>query len=650
MSAIDAGVEGAREQSVATSKTLTDDSNLDSVTIQDSSSEIDHHSRSEDQKISFTQKNTALGAEALRVNAAALISQKHVSEGSSHRSSQSYLFLSNQPTAYLNTEDRDRDIIGSASLQSTDLARTSTECEAITTSSEPGHLVQVSTPSTSDSASSPTIAHSSASTKTLHAASVSIDDSSEQDERTSFRSKPTSDYLIQIEPASIRCTGWMVLRSYVDFESLHETIHTISRLNNIQNFIDAHPVLPTWKGQTKQDLVCDLQKYLQDALKHEALANSQRMKRFLEKTERFGPDSRDTSTKSGFPYATQAAFENVGKGVLGVLSNAPRGVAEGGKAVFGGVTGVFGGSGKKALLNEDKDSHGFSASDIPTIENAGEQERSNDGNDFTNLRKRECNERTRFPTVPGTGKTSSFSDMGCSDKDLIEPDKDGALYNNASRGETHTMSKSAPTDYLSGPPLTGLNESDKADLDLTVKREQTIPHSRGFRREQESAFTQEETQIAVELIFAVINELYSLSSAWNFRRTLLNAAKSYILRPGNPTLGMINSVIQESMLEANTSDEAIAFHLTRLRENALPTEEERGSWPQSPSATEKARLRDTAKRLLITKGLPQALTGVMGAAASREALEKVFECLQVEMISRGFVFSVLLQALRAATF
>jgi hypothetical protein len=168
-------------------------------------------------------------------------------------------------------------------------------------------------------------------------------------------------------------------------------------------------------------------------------------------------------------------------------------------------------------------------------------------------------------------------------------------------------------------------------------------------RRQRQPITADETQIAVELIFAVINELYTLSSAWNIRRTLLNAAKTYILRPGSPTLETIRELLQDSMIESHTSDDALGEYLKKLRENALPTEEELKAWPPPLSEQEKAQLRDKARRLFVQRGIPQALTSVMGAAASREALEKIFDSLQVETVARGFVFSVLLQGLRVLT-
>jgi Sorting nexin C terminal len=60
-------------------------------------------------------------------------------------------------------------------------------------------------------------------------------------------------------------------------------------------------------------------------------------------------------------------------------------------------------------------------------------------------------------------------------------------------------------------------------------------------------------------------------------------------------------------------------------------------------------LRVKARRLLVERGMPRALTSVMGSAASGEALGRVFDCLQVQEVARGLMFALLLQALRATT-
>jgi hypothetical protein len=161
--------------------------------------------------------------------------------------------------------------------------------------------------------------------------------------------------------------------------------------------------------------------------------------------------------------------------------------------------------------------------------------------------------------------------------------------------------------------------------------------------------TEPETTVLVELFFAVINELYTLSSAWTLRRTLLNAAKTFLLRPGNPQLASIQSLLQTTVLDENTSDAGLAYHIRKMRENGLPTEDELKAWPAELSAEEKERLRVKARKLLVERGMPAALTSVMGQAASGEALGKVFDALQEGRVARGVMFGLVLQGLRGIT-
>ena len=158
--------------------------------------------------------------------------------------------------------------------------------------------------------------------------------------------------------------------------------------------------------------------------------------------------------------------------------------------------------------------------------------------------------------------------------------------------------------------------------------------------------------MAVELIFAVITSLYTLSSAWGLRRTLLSAAKTYLLRPGNPNLESIRVLLQDSIINANTTDTGLAYHIRKLRENALPTEEELQVWEANGGKweldeDEKEALAKKARKLLVERGMPAALTSVMGQVATREALEKVWDCFQLREVSRGLVFGLILQAVRA---
>ena len=86
-----------------------------------------------------------------------------------------------------------------------------------------------------------------------------------------------------------------------------------------------------------------------------------------------------------------------------------------------------------------------------------------------------------------------------------------------------------------------------------------------------------------------------------------------------------------------------------MRANALPTEEELKGWPKEMGEEEKEKLKVRARRLLVERGMPQALTSVMGQAASGEALGRVFDALQVERVARGVLFGLVLQAVKGIT-
>ncbi|KAI9856708.1 MAG: hypothetical protein M1824_005291 [Vezdaea acicularis] len=212
---------------------------------------------------------------------------------------------------------------------------------------------------------------------------------------------------------------------------------------------------------------------------------------------------------------------------------------------------------------------------------------------------------------------------------------------NHSRTESATVRSSTSTAPSSIYP-SHTEKSTSLELEATA----SVPNSSDSRK---TPLTEQETKVAVELLFAVINELYTLSSAWNIRRTLLTAAKTFLLRPGNPNLESIRVLIQDSVIEANVSDAGIASHINKLRSSSLPTEEELKSFPPPRTPEEKGKLRLKARKLLVERGMPQALTSVMGSAASGEALGRVFDCLQVEDVARGLVFGLLLQAVRAVT-
>ncbi|GAB1313857.1 hypothetical protein MFIFM68171_04067 [Madurella fahalii] len=505
---------------------------------------------------------------------------------------------------------------------------------------------------------------------TLHNATITILDEP-GDGR--IRSKPSWDYLVQIEPATTIYPGWMIIRKYSDFEVLHEVLRRIANISGATAFSERHGALPTWKAHTRTSLRGELERYLRDACGHQSLAESEGLKKFLERDNGHIP-----SAKSGFQ-----AFEKIGKNVLDVLTSAP---LEGSKAVVGGVTGVLGniGLGQRKPAAPTPSPPPSALQDVTAASRLSiTLPRTDSSPSLSGMRKtRDSMDSQHSPVValqPGKvapmERRASYESRGETEPESLRPSRTSARNSRehsraSSRAPALGRSPSSlsfdgfrlppppdamPDDYES--PISPSNGRPH-DFGSHHARSLTMPTLSSNQRlngpplngvKQHSKLSEQETRVAVELLFAVINELYTLSSAWNIRRTLLAAAKSFLLRPGNPSLLSIQSLIQTSVLDANTSDSGIAAHLRKLRENALPTEQERAAWPAEMTAEEKEKLRAKARKLLIESGVPAALMGVMGQAATSEALGRLFDCLQIEEVARGLMFGVLLQAVRTVT-
>ena len=491
---------------------------------------------------------------------------------------------------------------------------------------------------------------------TLHNAAVTIMDDGDANDKSTLRSKPVVEFLLQIELAASRFPGWMIVRRYQDFENLHEVLRRISVISGVPEFAEKHAALPSWKGQSKHYLRQNLERYLQHALQYEPLAESEAMKKFLEKET--GLEKVPSSNKNVFAFQGPAALENMGKGFVNVLGQAPKGLAGGGKAVLGGVQGVFGAVGgglKKPAPGVARPSQSSSLTNLQRSDSQIPERASQESVRANDLGPTEAKEPRPLPS-----RQSS---------DMKAPSVQASLGAGEHRQSTESLHLPPPPSDI--PDDYGQPRKAPTHVETSVPRAATIgqqdiirsptgvgslkPEPSGTNtdssiRRSNKPITEEETRASIELFFAVITELYSLSSAWTIRLSLLAAAKTFLLRPNNPQLESIRLLLQDSIIDANlVSDTGLASHILKLRENTLPTEEELKKWPPELTVAEKEKLRLKARKMLVERGMPQALTSLMGSAASGEALGRVFDCLQVEEVARGLIFALLLQALRATT-
>ncbi|KPI40028.1 uncharacterized protein AB675_11274 [Cyphellophora attinorum] len=478
------------------------------------------------------------------------------------------------------------------------------------------------------------------------------------DDRAALRKEPKDDmYMIQIEPASSKFPGWMVTRAYTDFTKIHPTLLTIAKISGVPEFSQQYPELPSWKGVARRSFRASLEYYLRDALKYERLAESDTMKKFLDKE--VGISKAPTQTKNVF-VQSGAALENVGKGFVNVLGQGGKGIAGGGKAVLGGVQGAFG-TITSGIKKPATPSRPIYTTRTNTGSSAGLSRLSQD----IPRKSMEISDARSEPRPPKSTSTTSLNHRSGPSSRASSPPRLLDLSNlppppDAMSDEyvpVKPMTLETPVRETSPALLAAPSSPDSVHRSTTGPRQSTedlsharpSPIARRKTRTNHAPINEEETRVTIDLMFAIITELYSLSSAWTIRLSLLSAAKTYLLRPQNPQLESIRLLLQESVLDANFSDAGMATHIRKLRENSVPTEEERAKWPAELTADEKEALRIKARKLLVERGMPQALTSVMGAAASGEALGRVFDCLQIEEVARGLIFALTLQAIRATT-
>lgn len=512
---------------------------------------------------------------------------------------------------------------------------------------------------------------------TLHNATFTLHDDSAGD-KSRIWSKPTGDYLIQVEPSSSHYSGWMIVRRYSDFETLHEILRRIATVSGATAFTEVHKDLPSWKVHTRESLRGDLERYLRDACWYQSLAESEGMKRFLEKSK----GHTHTNSKS-------FGWDAVGKNMLDVLTIAPKGAMEGGKTIVGGVSGVLGSlpglSRRSTTLSVDltSPSSRLPSATPPRMESIKSPARSerpsmdSQRSSVISTQPGLIAPMERRPSYQSQGEDGDASRVGRGERmDSVSASARVSREHSRASSIAPIRSPSLPNlDQMKLPPhpdeIDGDYDPSQSSGDLQKTRENALARDTGRTQsptnpgsttdlnelkktaskapQQYTQLSEQETRVAVELLFAVITEMYSLSSAWNIRRTLLAAAKSFLLRPGNPSLLTVQSLMQSSVLDANVSDASIAAHLRKLRQNAMPTEQELAEWPAEMTADEKEKLAAKARKLLIQSGVPAALMGVMGQSATGEALGRVFDCLQIEEVARGLIFGLMLQAVRIIT-
>ncbi|KAF3902531.1 hypothetical protein ABW21_db0204995 [Orbilia brochopaga] len=479
-----------------------------------------------------------------------------------------------------------------------------------------------------------------------------------------LKSKPKAPFMIQLEP--LDAAGWIVMKSYQDFEALHDTLIKLATPTGSTKYKLAYTEgLPSWRDRTADELVALLELFLRIALSEEGLAGSETLYKFFQKDEVRREREKQERIENNVFWRSGAQIENMGKNVLGAITKAPQSASDSGKAFLGGI--------KKALTSQ-------SPVQMPA-------ERDNGRSPFAFIKQ-----NISRSTLGGA------DDSVMSEKSSMSLDRDDASISSqapargrfslridfprpfsigepnpplpARRSESATRSRASTYQPLNGTddpqfsrPPSLLEEQAEGAAEPTLMFDAADSQLNGISLPPPPSeidnvtanaaaayegISEQETQYVLEIMFSIINELYGLSTAWMIRRSFLNIAKSVMLLPGNSTLSNMRNMIQADVLEANTSPEAIADYVRQVRKNSLPTAAETDDWEKThtPRTTEeKEELRRRARKVL-SESLPQGLTALLGVNQTKEALSQLFDALQERDVARGLWTSLLAKAVQ----
>lgn len=523
---------------------------------------------------------------------------------------------------------------------------------------------------------------------TLFQSNIMVIDSSADNNQAAklLTSRPIGFYTLVIEPASSTSPGWMAMRNLSDFEKLHTVLSKLAVLAGLKMFPE---VFPPWSGVTRADYCQTLQSYLQLVVNTRELADCEAMKKFVDKKE-------TTSTAGEKRWQKNQLFKHAGEGVLDAISKATNATSakESRKAILGVLAAAKKQSADSITRTRDNasattsrarqsflagpDFSGIAASmrhltngvsgigtgnantnqqhliadSAPSLVgyNAEANESSTSlsslGDSISIVGGAECS----APSEPETYATElSRRRSVMSPSSTSTPTLNVSSSSTMRRTESHASSEADM--YEQGSPRQSFSADQAPATESDLRTRATIDHS-DMRRSAILASHQElsqgETNSLIDTIFLATSELYLLSKAWNVRRSLLTMLRGLLLRNGSSSVEGIRLAIQTDIIDKYSSEEEIARKLDDLINAVWPTEEEQSRREKEKAETDSEALRAEARKMFISRAVPDAIKSVMGAAASSQALEYVFDVLQDRNIARGIVLDLLMDLITTA--
>lgn len=418
-----------------------------------------------------------------------------------------------------------------------------------------------------------------------------ISSASSADTNKMIMTKFNLEYMIAVEANVDEGGGSVIIRRYLDFETLDLGLSKISI---------SKPTLPTYRFRRAGDIASGLQTYLQAILDDPSLRSAVATQTF--------------TTKGDMPSLAHQPQKALRKPSSASSASS--------------VEHTVPSSVDVNKLNED--SYKLSTPPHSISDSVPEIDTSRPPSVYS-LQRRISNSSIARTLGASLRMGRSSSDLGKMSESSAEPHSTAS---SSHVDETASERSVAAVSVDSGVGM--MSSDDKDDVDF---------HNRAsdhLEPKAQLALSTEDVDLLLDAAFTVLDEVYDLPGArknqpWSIRRTVLNVLRGVLRRSYS---GVIRNAFLDTIMQNGTEDkmsELIDMVTSRIFPGAAVQ-----AGPLGEEMVAKgSKLREEARAILLQRMIPEALKSTMGRSATEQAVNNVFDCLQDEVVLRGLVCSLI---------
>ncbi|RIA93058.1 PXA domain-containing protein [Glomus cerebriforme] len=405
-------------------------------------------------------------------------------------------------------------------------------------------------------------------------------------------------YMIEVEqPGS---TGWIMTRSYADFEKMHHSL--------VRAFPKAEKVTMPRLMLKKNHEACEaLERYLNILLSDVILCESDALQKFM---KRDGLPKKDLEKPSMKKTRGLSILSAKSMSMVNLLTNG----------------------------NDSKNQRN------PIYEESSPPKRSSEILRSSEVAFKKFSEflpriSTEFSKIPDElyGKNSPFTTVA---RPSIETINSTTWGSSRTTPTTSTSESDSSSIVMVDTPSNRSSIADKLENSYDITSDSgDINLISKHRARPNKQLTGQDIDLLIDTIFAVVEEIFDLSvkSQWHLRKTVLSVLREVVRRS-------YTEAIKASFLmyiDTLSTEEKVTSIIDNFTNSFWPN----GTWAgTSPLRTEEEKLKtkEEAKKLLLQKAVPSSIKQVMGSENSRIMIGRLVDGFLAEKeVVRGMGVNIL---------